>query len=322
MLKIYHDEVPEFLREASLTDEMARLRKVGMDCGCEYTSLSWWRNVGPYKRYEHSLGVALIVWHFTGSQKAALAGLFHDISTPAFAHVVDFMNNDHVSQESTEEGTREIIENSEGIRKILDELGLTVDDVCDYHIYSIADNDSPLLSADRLEYTLNNMVRYQGYSKKEVKAMYDDLTVGINEYAQQELMFQHEDIAEAFVHGCLKNSRLYICDEDRYSMERLALILRDKIKEGVIAYEDLYIDEEVIINKIGYSPEWQDFRAMTEVNRSDVYLGEGWLQIEAKKRYIDPMVIGRGRISSLRPSAKQDIDDFLRLRFDYYLKGE
>ena len=60
---------------------------------------------------------------------------------------------------------------------------------------------------------------------------------------------------------------------------------------------------------------------MTEVNRSDVYLGEGWLQIEAKKRYIDPMVMGKGRISSLSVSAKQDIDDFLRLSFDYYLKG-
>ena len=321
MLKIYHDEIPAFIDRACQAPEMQRLRKVGMDCGCEYTALSLWKDVTPYKRYEHSLGVALIVWHFTQSEKQALAGLFHDISTPAFAHVIDFMNNDHVSQESTEEGTREIISNSEVIRKLLNEMGLTVDDVCDYHKYPIADNDSPLLSADRLEYTLSNLVRYQDYRKEEVQIMYDNLTVGINEYGEEELMFKDREIAELFVHGTLKNSRLYVSDMDRYAMEILARILRDKISEGVISYDDLYLDEDIVIDKIRDSEQWQRFTNMNKVERSDIRKGEQWLKIEAKKRYIDPLVMGQGRISRLSESARKDLNSFINQSFDYYLKG-
>lgn len=71
-----------------------------MNCGCEYTSFSRFRNLEPYSRYEHSLGVALIIWHFTGNITQSLAGLLHDVATPVFAHVVDFMCNDHLKQEA------------------------------------------------------------------------------------------------------------------------------------------------------------------------------------------------------------------------------
>ena len=35
---LYHPEIPEFLRRLAETPPMARLRQVGMNCGCEYTS--------------------------------------------------------------------------------------------------------------------------------------------------------------------------------------------------------------------------------------------------------------------------------------------
>ncbi len=321
MLEIYHGEIPAFIQKAVKSPEMQRLKKVGMDCGCEYTALSLWENVTPYKRYEHSIGVALIVWHFTGSMKQALAGLFHDISSPAFAHVVDFMNNDHLTQESTEAGTKEIIENSAEIQKLLKSLDLTVEDVCDYHEYPIADNDPPKLSADRLEYTLCNLVRYQSYSMDDVKRMYDDLTVGINEYGEEELMFRDPAIAREFVLGCLKNSRLYVCDEDRYAMEVLARILRKAIINKAIDYEDLYKDEEYIIKRIKNSQDWYWFTRLNRVERNTHYNGACWIQIRAKKRYIDPYVYGKGRLSLLDPLVKEELQKFIDLDFDSYLKG-
>ena len=321
MLEIYHDEIPAFIEEAIKSPEMQRLRKVGMDCGCEYTSLSLWKDVIPYKRFEHSIGVALIVWHFTHSEKQALAGLFHDISSPAFAHVVDFMNNDHLNQESTEAGTREIIDGSAEIQRLLKTLGLRVADVCDYHEYPIADNDSPKLSADRLEYTLCNLYRYQGYSMDDVKRMYDDLTVGINEHGEEELMFRDPVIAGEFVLGTLKNSRLYVCDEDRYSMEVLARILRKAIMNKVIDYEDLYKDEEYIIKRIRKSLDWYWFTRLNRVERNTHYNGAGWIQIRAKKRYIDPFVFGKGRRSRLDPAVREELQKFIDLDFDSYLKG-
>ncbi len=53
------------------------------------------------------------------------------------------MKGDHLKQESTEEYTRKLIEESEGIQKVLHKYGLSTEDVADYHRYPIADNDSP-----------------------------------------------------------------------------------------------------------------------------------------------------------------------------------
>ena len=90
-----------WLREFCETPEMQRLKDVGMNCGCEYTSFPRFRNLAPYSRYRHSVGAARIVWNFTGSREQTLAALFHDISTPAFAHTIDFLHGDYLHQEYT-----------------------------------------------------------------------------------------------------------------------------------------------------------------------------------------------------------------------------
>ena len=89
---LYSAERPEWLDEFCALPEMQRLKHVGMNCGCEYTSFPRFRGLPKYSRYRHSVGAALIIWHFTGSMAQTLAGLFHDIATPVFAHTVETIN--------------------------------------------------------------------------------------------------------------------------------------------------------------------------------------------------------------------------------------
>ena len=138
LTSIYHHEIPEFLVQFANTPAMLRLKQVGMHCGCEYTSFPIFKRLERYSRYDHSIGVALIIYHFTKDIKQSLAGLFHDIATPSFSHVIDFLNNDHLTQESTEDGTKEIIEQDTQIQELLQLYQLTTEDVCDYHIYLLS----------------------------------------------------------------------------------------------------------------------------------------------------------------------------------------
>ena len=85
-----------------------------------------------------------------------LSGLFHDIATPVFKHCVDFLNGDYMSQESTEDLTTDIIRNSKEIMELLKRDNIDLSEVDNYHLYPIADNDTPKLSSDRLEYSLSN----------------------------------------------------------------------------------------------------------------------------------------------------------------------
>ena len=113
---LYHPELPEPLRRLADTPPMRRLRQVGMNCGCEYTAFPRFAGWAPYSRFDHSVGVGLIVWHFTGDLRQSAAGLLHDVATPVFAHTVDFLNGDHLRQESTEARTAEVIAASPELR--------------------------------------------------------------------------------------------------------------------------------------------------------------------------------------------------------------
>ena len=108
-------EFPEWLLEYIDTPEMERINKISMSCGTDYSkcfNLRYW-----YSNLDYSVGVALIIWHFTHDKKQTLAGLFHDIATPVFKHCIDFMNGDSETQESTEEKTSDIIRNSSKISR-------------------------------------------------------------------------------------------------------------------------------------------------------------------------------------------------------------
>ena len=321
---LYHPEVPEFLRRLAETPPMARLRQVGMNCGCEYTSFPRFAGWAPYSRFDHSLGVALIVWHFTGDIRQSAAGLLHDVATPAFAHVVDFLHGDHLRQASTEARTAELIGRSPELQALLGEYGLTTEDVADCHRYPIADNDSPRLSADRLEYTLGDLRCYGFADGDTVRAFYEDLTVGQDEAGRPELAFRTPETARAFAEAALSVSRVYVADEDRFAMQALADLLRDAVGREVLTEDDLYQTEPFAIQKLEADPasaaRWRRFRRFCRVERSaDRPEGGIWYRIPAKLRYIDPLAAGRGRVSRLDAGVRQAQESFLATDFSLWI---
>ena len=314
---IYTAFLPPELLAMAETPVMQRLLRVGMHCGCEYTVYPIYRDaVAPYSRYTHSLGTAAIVWHFTHDLKQSVAGLLHDIATPAFAHVVDFLNGDHMRQESTESRTRMMIASSPELMALLDKSGLTLDDVDDYHRYPIADNDSPRLSADRLEYTIGNLAGYSLCSPAALQEYYDALYVAAAPDGVPELAFQSADIAAAFARDALKMSRIYVSDEDRCAMQRLAELLRHAVEKSVIKLDDLYGTEDEVIARItaddGLHAEWAAYRALHRMLRPDEAVPDAaWRVIPAKKRCIDPLVAGKGRLSEIDADFAAALSSFI-----------
>ncbi len=323
LYSIYHQEIPSFLLPFLESPEMKRIDHVGMHCGMEYTSFPFYKDFKKYSRYEHSLGVALIVYHFTSSEKMSLSGLFHDIATPSFAHVIDFLNGDHEKQESTEEKTLSILFGSKVILSELKKINISLNEVSDYHIYPIADNDSPKLSSDRLEYTLHNFYNYDLATLDEIKEMYDDLCICKNEEGEDEISFQTESLAKKFALLTLKNGQIYVTKEDRFAMEYLAQLIKKAIQRKVLSEDDLYTTEENVIEKLNQDEiskqDFLSFRNLKRVRLEEKPSNEYSYQIHAKKRYIDPLVKDKGRISSLDPEVKKEIQSFLDEDFSDYI---
>ena len=325
--QIYHEDIPAFLSECINTPILKRLKLVGMNCGCEYTSFPQFAGLDSYSRYDHSIGVALIIWHFTGNRAQTIAGLLHDVASPVFSHAVDFMHGDYLKQESTEDGTERLIAGSVELQAILREYELTTADVCDYHRYPIADNDSPRLSADRLEYTIGNSINYRICTLEDVQGFYHDLTIGINEEGNDELMFRSTLVAESFAKAALACSRIYVSDADRYAMQILSEILACAIQHRIIKEEDLHSNEPRVINKLLSDDRtasfWNYFCAYRQTkSASQPDTTEYWRKIAAKKRFIDPMVQGQGRISELSPDFADRLKTFLDNSLDYWVCGK
>ena len=322
--KVLSPEFPDFLLEYIHTPEMQKQSKISVTSGTIYSKMfdEIW-----YSSLHHSVAVALIIWNFTKDKKQTLSGLFHDIATPVFKHCIDFMNGDHEKQESTEELTTQIIQNSKEIMALLNRDGIKLEEVCDYHIYPIADNETPQLSADRLEYTLSNGlgVREKIWDLDTIKEIYQDIEVQENEEGIPELGFKHKELAEKFVKTMSKLSCIYVGNETKYSMQFIADIVKKMYEQKLITKKDLYtLSEKEVIQKIENCPignisncfkKWEN---ATQIKESDELPKDKYaVDIKVKQRYIVPLVEEGNqfiRIDKISESAKQDINDFLNYK--------
>ena len=176
--KVLEPNYPEWLDEYINTKEMLKQQYISITCGTIYSDL--FPSNFFFSSLDHSIAVALIIWHFTHDKKQTLSGLFHDISTPAFKHCVDFLYGDYIDQETTEDETSDIISNSKEITFLLKRDGILLNEVNDYHRYPIADNDTPMLSSDRLEYSLSNaLFTYKLLDIGEISDIYGFIVLSI-----------------------------------------------------------------------------------------------------------------------------------------------
>ena len=326
---ILSPEFPEWLYEYIDIPEVTRLDGIGQSNGTIYSKV--FNDKYYYSSLTHSIGVSLLIWHFTHDKKQALSGLLHDIATPVFKHCIDFMNGDSEHQESTEERTEQIIKNSKGIMNLLERDNIKVSEVSDYKIYPIADNDTPKLSADRFEYTLSGgLYQVRVFDLEKIKQYYNNITIVKNEDGLDELAFKDKDICEEYIHTISKLWPEWISDRDRTVMQFLADMCKSMKNAGYLSISDLYtLSEKEVIEKFincedSYLQEsFKNFLNADTVYKSDYYIDNKYcVNINSKKRYIIPLVLtknGVSRINTMSESVNNDIENFLNLkRSGYY----
>ena len=326
--KILSPVFPEWLLEYIDTPEIQRLSGIGMLCGTDYSKMFKYKSFNS--TLDHSVGVALIIWNFTKEKKQTLAGLFHDIATPAFKHCIDFMNGDSENQESTEERTEQIINNSKQIMALLKRDGINIKDVSDYHIYPIADNNTPRLSADRFEYTFSNgLFSYEAWNLDEISKYYNDITILKNEDGIEELGFRTPSICKQYLHTILPIFANYDDDNVRTVMQFFADIIKSMNIKGYITVDDLYkLSEKEVISLITNCKDeyiknsFAKFQNATAIFASENPVDNKYcISVKGKKRYIVPLVLNNGqayRINEIDEEAKKEVEEYLHLKRSKY----
>ena len=330
-LKILSPDFPEWLLEYIYTPEMLRLDGIGMSCGTLYTKV--YNDKYCYSSLTHSVAVALIIWNFTHDKKQTISGLFHDIATPTFKHCIDFMNGDSEHQESTEERTEQIIKDSKEIMKLLERDSIKVEEVSDYHIYPIADNDTPRLSADRLEYTLSGgLYQVRIFELKNIENYYNNIVILKNEDGIDELAFQDIKLCENFIHDISKLWPRWVEDEDRLCMQFIADIVKSMNIKSYITVDDLYkFSEREVLQLIQNCEDnyiRNAFKNFQNATRDSVYKSDEpnneiyCTSVKGKKRYINPLVNLDNKVSRIKDIsmlANDDISNFLNMKHHKFI---
>ena len=290
-----YENIPDFLFKYIECPSLKRLKKVGYFCGMDYASKDIY-DFGTYlSRFDHSLTTALITWKYSKNKIETISALFHDVSTPCFSHVIDYMNKDYLKQESTEEKTEEILKNDNYFIHCLENDNILIEDIIDFKKHSIIDLDRPMLCADRIDgIILNSLFWTKEISISEVNEIIKSIKVYKNEFKLLELGFDNKKIVKLILD---KNNIVdTYCHSkyDNYMMELLAYITKLCINNNLFSYNDLYyLTEEDIIFRILSSNNyeilnlWYLFQNIKKEQIKDIELPL------LKKRVINPLLNGK-----------------------------
>ena len=107
-----------------------------------------------HTRFDHSIGVMVLIQKLGGTIEEQTAGLLHDISHTAFSHLVDYVF-DNEEEDYHEKRYETVLKNKE-LMMVLKKHGFSINQFFDLEQFKLLEYPLPYLSADRIDYTLRD----------------------------------------------------------------------------------------------------------------------------------------------------------------------
>ncbi|MED3321166.1 HD domain-containing protein, partial [Bacillus thuringiensis] len=233
-------EVDAVLEELFLSKPMQRLKGIHQ-AGASYLMNEKW-NV---TRFEHSVGVMLLIKKLGGSVEEQIAGLLHDVSHTAFSHVIDYVF-DNENESYHEEIFSSVVKNSE-IPAILAKHGYNYEDILlDDSKWTLLERSAPELCADRVDYTLRDMYTYGYISLEEVHSFLEDVIE-----VEGKMVLQNIEIAEWFTETYYKEVIDFFMEPmNIYGNDMLAKTLKVALHKRIIHADDFLLEDDELISKL------------------------------------------------------------------------
>jgi len=265
-----------------------------------------------HTRFEHSVGVYLLLRKFGASIEEQIAGLIHDVSHSAFSHAVDYALSEGSEKEQNHQDNyfEEFVLNS-GIPEILKKYGFDVNYILDESNFSLQETQLPDLCADRIDYSLRGLLAYKVAGLDKVKEILEKLKVQDNRWVFADFDSAYE-YAKLFK---ILNEGYYSAIETAVMFRRVGDYLKYALGQKYVAKEDLYTTDKEVIDKINTNLAKDE---KLEFLWKRMNNGKGYqnnpddydVEVFCKSRIIDPLCWHGGevkRVSDVEPSWKDVI---------------
>lgn len=282
-------EVDQVLEELILSKSVQRLKGIHQ-AGASYLMNEKW-NV---TRFDHSVGVMLLIKKLGGSVEEQIAGLLHDVSHTTFSHVIDYVF-DNMNESYHEEIFSSVVKNAE-IPAILSKYGYNYEDILlDDSKWTLLERSAPELCADRVDYTLRDMYTYGYVSLEEVHNFLSDVIE-----VDRKMVLQNIKMAEWFTETYYKEViDFFMQPTNIYGNDMLAKTLKLALHKQVIHADDFLLEDHELIVKLQLCNDSEVHALLRKVHpnvkvRED--RSEYDLHQKNKVRLIDPPLLREGKI--------------------------
>lgn len=288
--KIYGElEVDKVIEELILSEPVQRLKGIHQG-GASYLVNEKWNET----RFDHSVGVMLLIRKLGGSLEEQIAGLLHDVSHTAFSHVIDFVF-ENKEEDYHEKIYSSVVENSE-IPAILAKFNYNYEEILfNDSKWTLLEQSAPELCADRIDYTLRDMYSYGNISLQEVHVFLKNLIV-----IEGKIYLKNIEVAEWFVETYYKEVIDFFMDPlNIYGYDMLAKTLKLALEKKILNLNDFLGKDNELLNKINSSNDKELLDLLRKLNPNVQVKEDGEnydLHRKNKLRMIDPSIIKNGEL--------------------------
>lgn len=251
----------------------------------------------PFKtvsRFEHSLGVYLLLKRLGAGRQECVAGLLHDISHTAFSHAVDFLFTSE--EQDHHEGLKPLFLNRSDVRAALDRLGYRPEQFYDDTMYPLLEQPLPALCADRVDYFLRDGISCGVTTPASIAQTLEHLVVADGRICLDDLDAA-QDAVDRFAE---MNRRWWAGPIEGYIYNEFADALREAIDRGALRKEDLLADDEHVLACLRSARSDSIDRRLHAITHLVPAQIEAFVpRISPKTRWLDPPVVQSGVVRPL-----------------------
>lgn len=156
------------LIESPAMERLKHISQYGVTC--------YARHKQDFSRYDHSLGVFVLLRRFNASLEEQVAGLLHDASHTVYSHVGDFVFSHYFDRYSYQDDIHEWFLDKSGVTTILKKYAF--ENCCSEKTKKnmrMLEQDKPDLCMDRIEYLLRGGLSDNLLSIQDAQEILDDL---------------------------------------------------------------------------------------------------------------------------------------------------
>ncbi len=281
------------LLELIKSPALQRLKGVGQNGAHDFHYTS----PGPFTRFQHSIGVMLLLRKFNAPLTEQVAGLLHDVSHTAFSHVADFVFNSNYLKHDYQDNKLEQAFEIQGINKILIKYKISPAKILNPKNFPLLEKNLPDLCADRIDYTIQDpttkkIINYSPAKFLQHLVVYD-----------KKWIFTNQAWAKKFGLLYLRLNQKIWCSPLEATIYQ---ILADAIKIGldkkIITKPDLFTTDKLVMAKLQNSKDkkiLEKISLLKKVNIKIVTKKLANMHVKSKPRIVDPYFLKNGKLIRL-----------------------